>query len=248
MGGQWDGYIGGSSNGDATYMNQKLLHTQDPFADKGDGAGPYAVYKILYDAVSLGLTEEDYTTTDWEGSKGMINNGEIACMVLGSWAFTQMQDAGPNPDDIGYMPFPISIGGKQYASAGADYSYGINVQSSDDNKKAAMIYVKWLTNLSYFSYTEGGIPIDLNGQYPDLYSAFNGIEFVANEAALPGEEDFLNELNAESELMVNAGGDKKVQEIVEHAAKGDNSYDDIMASWNEAWSDAQSTLGIEVLY
>lgn len=248
MGGQWDGYIGGSSNGDATYMNQKFLHTQDPFADKGDGAGPYAVYKILYDAVSLGLTEEDYTTTDWEGSKGMINNGEIACMVLGSWAFTQMQDAGPNPDDIGYMPFPISIGGKQYASAGADYSYGINVQSSDDNKKAAMIYVKWLTNLSYFSYTEGGIPIDLNGQYPDLYSAFNGIEFVANEAALPGEEDFLNELNAESELMVNAGGDKKVQEIVEHAAKGDNSYDDIMASWNEAWSDAQSTLGIEVLY
>ena len=56
----------------------------------------------------------------------------------------------------------------------------------------------------------------------------------------------MNQLNEESELMVNAGGDRKVQEIVEHAANGDMSYADIMASWNEAWSNAQSTLGVEI--
>ena len=67
-------------------MNQKLLHASNPFADPGDGTGAYNVYKVLYDAVANGLTEDDYSTTDWEGSKGMINNGEIACMVLGSWA------------------------------------------------------------------------------------------------------------------------------------------------------------------
>ena len=38
----------------------------------------------------------------------MINNGEIGTMVLGSWAIIQMQEAGPNAADIGYMPFPIT--------------------------------------------------------------------------------------------------------------------------------------------
>lgn len=86
MGGQWDPAISGSATGDSTYMNQKLLHTANPFADPGDGTGAYNVYKVMYDAVAEGLTEEDYSTTDWEGCKGMINNGQIACMVLGSWA------------------------------------------------------------------------------------------------------------------------------------------------------------------
>ena len=244
--GAWDAYIGGSATGDATYVNQKLVHTNNPFADQGDSTGAYAVYKVLYDAVSKGLIEEDYTTTDWEGCKGMINNGEIGCMVLGSWAFTQMVEAGPNGADIGYMSFPITVDGKQYASAGADYSYGINKQASDDNKKAAMIYIKWLTEESGFSFSEGGIPIDMEGEYPELYVAFDGIEFVADEAALAGEENLLNEMNAESELMINAGGDKKIQEIIEHAANGDMSFDDIMKEWNTAWSDAQATLEIEV--
>lgn len=64
-----------------------------------------------------GLTEDDFTTTSWEGSKGMINRGEIATMVLGSWAYSQMVDADSHGEDIGYMPFPITIDGKQYASA-----------------------------------------------------------------------------------------------------------------------------------
>ena len=65
----------------------------------------YAVYKILYDAVANGLTEDDYMTTDWEGCKGQINNGQIGCMVLGSWAFSQMVEAGDHGDDLGYMSF-----------------------------------------------------------------------------------------------------------------------------------------------
>ena len=99
--GAWDAYLGSVSNGDNTYMNQKFVHTAEPFKDNGDGTGAYALYKILYDAVAGGLTEDDYTTTDWEGCKGMINNGEIGCMVLGSWAFVQMVEAGEHGDDIG---------------------------------------------------------------------------------------------------------------------------------------------------
>ena len=243
MGGQWDACISGTT-GDATYQNQKMLHDAAPFRDFGDGSHPYALYKVLYDAVSMGLIEDDYTTTDWEGSKGMINRGEIGCMVLGSWAYPQMQEAGDKPEDIGYMPFPVSVNGKLYASAGADYSYGVNKNTSEDNQKAAMLYVKWLTEESGFSYLAGGIPTSYNGEYPDMYSAFDGVEYVVDEAAVAGEETLKDDLNAESELMINAGGDKKVMEIVEHADKGDMTFDEIMDSWNKAWSDAQAALGV----
>lgn len=242
--GAWDAYIGINATGDPKYMNQELVHTKNPFNDPGDDTHAYNVYKILYDAVSKGLTEEDYTTTDWEGCKGMLNNGQIGCMVLGSWAYPQMEAAGDHGDDIAYMPFPMTVNGKQYASAGADYSYGINVHASDTEKKAALIFVKWMTDESKFSYNEDGLPVSKKDT--DTKLKFDGVEFEEDEPALDGEEDYLNDMNSESELNFNNGGNDKVQAIVEHASKGDESFDDIMKEWNQKWSDAQEANGIEV--
>lgn len=246
--GAWDAYLGGTATGDSTYNNQKLPHAKNPFSDPGNGAGPYNVYKVLYDAVAEGLTEEDYTTTDWEGCKGMINNGQIGCMVLGSWAVSQMQAAGDNADDIGYMSFPITIDGKQYASAGPDYSYAINKDASDTNKQASIVFIKWMTEKSGFSYNEGGMPVTLaeDAKWPDLYSAFDGIEYVSDDPALKGEETLFSDLNKESELNINNAGDSKIQAIVEAAANQDMSFDDIMNEWNEKWSAAQEAKGVEV--
>ena len=249
--GAWDAYLGGSATGDADYMNNVLLHTKNPFKNYGDGTHAYAVYKVLYDAAANKLIEDDYTTTDWEGCKGMINRGEIGTMVLGSWAFTQMQGAGPNPDDIGYMSFPITIKGKQYASAGPDYCFGINAKAAENNRNAAMIFVKWFTEKSGFAYNEGGIPISAgDNNYPAAYEAFsaNNVEFVSDNPAVAGEADLFNALNSESELNINAGGNLKVQQIIEHAANGTKSFDDIMNEWNKAWSDAQASEGVEIKY
>ena len=245
--GAWDAYVGVAATGDTAYMAQILPHAKDPFAKQEDPlTGPYAVYKILYDAAAEGLIEEDYTTTDWEGCKGMMNRGEIATMVLGSWAYTQMQEAGDKPQDIGYMAFPITVNGKQYAPAGGDYNFGINVQATDEEKLASLYYLKWLTHESGFTFAEGGVPIDKNGEYPELYAAFAGIDMLSDDPALPGEETLLNELNSESELNINAGGNTKVQEIVEHGFNHDKDFDEIMADWNEAWTSAQETLKVEV--
>ena len=95
MGAQWDPAISGSATGDSTYMNQKLLHTANPFADPGDGTGAYNVYKVMYDAVAEGLTEEDYSTTDWEGCKGMIRkNEQRRDRMHGSWFLGSSSDEG----------------------------------------------------------------------------------------------------------------------------------------------------------
>ncbi|MBO6205488.1 MAG: carbohydrate ABC transporter substrate-binding protein [Lachnospiraceae bacterium] len=245
MGGQWDAFLGAITTGDETWLNQKFVHSAEPFKDNGDGTGAYALYKILYDATAKGLIEDDYTTTDWESCKGRINNGEIGCMVLGSWAIVQMKDAGPNPDDIGYMPFPITVNGKQYATAGADYCYGINKNADDTNKLAAQIFVKWMVEESGWCDFEGGYPISKNA--PTSF-AFDGVEVVENAAALEGEEDFMGEMNAESDLNFNNGGDSKVQDIVVNAFNGTKTYDEIMADWTKKWNDAQEELEIEVLY
>ena len=246
--GAWDAYVGIVSNGDDTYMNQKLVHTAEPFKDPGDGTGAYNLYKILYDAVANGLIEDDYTTTDWEGCKGMLNRGEIGTMVLGSWAYAQMQEAGDTPEDVGYMPLPMSVGGTQYVSAGGDYNYGINVYASDENKTAALIFVKWMTEKSNWCYNEGGYTVVKGGQNPDMYAAFDGCTVLSDQDALAGEATLLNDMNAESELSINAGGNDKVQRIVEAAATGSETFDDIMADWNAVWQDAQEELGVEVKY
>jgi raffinose/stachyose/melibiose transport system substrate-binding protein len=77
---QWQGQLG-SVSGDPNYENGALVHTDAPWAE---GQPMHTIYKLMYDLVSQGLTEEDPTTTDWESSKTMIANGEIGCMVLGS--------------------------------------------------------------------------------------------------------------------------------------------------------------------
>ena len=242
--GAWDAYIGGSATGDADFMNYGLVHGENPFADNGQETGPFAVYNVLYEVVKQGLTEDDPTTTDWEGCKGMINGGEIGCMVLGSWAVTQMQEAGPNAEDIGYMPFPISIDGKQYASAGPDYCYGINVHTDETNQLASMIYVKWLTEESGFSYNEGGIPINVGGEYPSTLDSFAGVELVVDNPAPAGEEDLFGDINTESEVGLNMDN-THVCNVLECALDGSKTMEEIAAEWNEAWADAQADAGVE---
>ena len=244
--GAWDAYIGGCATGDPDFMNYGMVHGENPFADNGDETGPFAVYNILYQAVSQELIEDDPTTTDWEGCKGMLNRGEIGCMVLGSWAYSQMVDADSHGEDVGYMPFPMSVNGTQYALAGGDYSYCINVNSSDDNKAASLVFIKWMTEKSNWCYNEGGYTVVKGAENPDMYKAFDGCTTMADQPALPGEENLLDDMNSESELSFNADGNDKVQRIVEAAATGSETYDDIMADWTKAWNDAQAELGVEV--
>ena len=241
--GAWDAYIGGSATGDANYMNQILPHASNPFAKQAAETGPYAVYSVLYNAVANGLVEPDPTTSYWESCKAKINNGEIGCMVLGSWAVTQMQQAGPNAADIGYMSFPITVDGKQYATSGSDYCYGINVNSSADNQLASMLYIRWLTDSSNFAFDQGGVPIVKGSALPASLNDFTNVTLVVDSPAIVGEEPLLGDINRDSEVMLNSDP-YHVASIVEAALSGDKTLDDIVAEWNTAWTDAQAKNGV----
>lgn len=189
--------------------------------------------------MSRGLTEDSPTATNWESSKPMMNRGEIGVMVLGSWAVIQMQEPDMNnAADIGYMPFPITQpDGKQTAAAGADYCFGVNKFASDDNKIASMLYIKWFTESSNFSFDQGGVPIVKGSPYPESLSEFEGIELIEDTPAPTELADLQPNVNRESEVGVNTDN-THVQRIVEGVVTGNETLDDIIADWNSRWNAA----------
>lgn len=246
--GAWDAYVGIASTGDQDFRNYKIAHMANPFADPGDGTGAYNVYKCLYEAVARGLVEEDPMSTDWEGSKGMINRGEIGVMVLGSWAVAQFQQAGDNPQDIGYMPFPITVKnaeGKRVTSAGGNYSYAINSKTSTDQQIASMLYVKWLLDASPIFEDEGCIPARKDAALPAFLASFEGIELLANNPAPAGHEDDFDTVNLESEVGISNDNYPDAN-IVECAMQKNKEFSAIMDEWNAKWSKAQESKGMEI--
>lgn len=241
---QWQSSVSAAS-GDPTYVNNVMCNEETPF-DAGKPA--YVVYKVLYDSIANGLTEEDPFTTEWEGSKLMMAKGEVGCMVLGSWALSQMQgvatDNGLNADDIAYMPFPVSNAeGEVVVGVSGDNAYGINVNS--DNKATARAFVEFMLQESGYAQSQGMISIVIGDEFPAALADFEGSAFQVDEPATAENEGKWDAVHNESELGLWSGSEYQVM-IVE-AATGNRSetFDEIMTLWNEQWKAALETVNAE---
>ena len=62
---------------------------------------------------------------------------------------------GPNPADIGYMPFPYQIDGKFHSVIGGDYKNAININS--EHKAAARAWIDWFADESNYAERPGRI-------------------------------------------------------------------------------------------
>ncbi|GAF64599.1 ABC transporter substrate-binding protein [Bacillus sp. TS-2] len=227
-----------SISGDPDFNNE-LVRTARPFEE---GEPHYQLYKLMYDVVEQELTENDPLTTDWESSKQMLANGEIATMVLGSWAITQIQDMAADPSSIGYMPFPYTHDdGTIYSTVGSDFAVGINVHS--DSKEAARAWIDYFVDESNYAVDEGGISPLIGEPYPETLASFDelGVEFISDNPPNEGEEGLLDDIDNQSEVGLWAENFK--QRIVEAAiGNRSESYDDIMEDLNVRWQEAQEQL------
>lgn len=230
---QWESQRGGISC-NPNYSNE-LAYTDAPFAE---GTDHHTLYKLMYDLVANELVETDPTTSDWELSKQLLGNGDIAAMVLGSWSIVQMEEAAENPADIGYMPFPHNVDGTVCASAGGDYKIAVNKNSP--NKAAAEAWLWWFLNESGFAYDQGGIPPQIGSEYPPQLQAFADldVQFVAQNPAPTAEEGWVDAIDSEAEVGLWAPDFR--QRIVD-AARGnsDESLEDIFADLNGRWAEAR---------
>ncbi|VTR75768.1 ABC transporter substrate-binding protein [Cellulomonas hominis] len=206
-----------------------------------EGKEQYAIDGLLFDVVAEGLTEEDPTTTNWEESKNLLGSGEIATMVLGSWAVPQMQAAaeavGGSPDDIGFWPMPWQTDGTFRSTVGGDYKIGISKHSG--NKEAARAWVDWFLDESTFAEDQGGISPLVGADAPATLTDFEavGVEQVEIAPAPEGEESLDSDIYQAAEI--DLFGDQYRRQLVDvarGAASGDKAsfFDDLNARWAQA--------------
>ncbi|MFC1408436.1 ABC transporter substrate-binding protein [Streptacidiphilus sp. N1-12] len=220
--------------------NDKLATTKDPWSP---GQDLYTTDKLLYDIVHDKLAEADPTTTNWENSKTLLGTGKVGTMWLASWAVVQMQaaakQAGQDPADIGFMPFPVQVDGHFCSVVRPDYQYAVNVHSA--HKDAARAWLDWYINksgdaaasLSPSSVRGAPLPADL---VP--YQA-NGVKFIYLTNDRTAQVD---EIDKASEIGIN-GQDypQHLVDVARGAAGGDLASD--FNDLDKKWSDALGTVG-----
>jgi raffinose/stachyose/melibiose transport system substrate-binding protein len=235
----WEGNIL-SVAGDPDYVN-KMAHMDDPFSP---GKPHYILYKVMYDVVKNKLCEKDPLTSDWELSKQLLADGKIGCMVLGSWAISQVKALAKDPENIGYMPFPYSIKSQLVAEVAADYQLAINVHGK--NKAAARAFADFILNDSGFAVTTMSIPTKVGAAYPSVLDAFKtlGVSFIESKDPPKAEEGLTDKIDKEAEI--GRWNEPWKQRIMESAlGSSKESYDEIMKDLNAKWAKARKTLGVK---
>jgi len=235
---QWEANLA-TVAGDPDYVNINMPNSDDNFVK---GQPHYELYKMMYDAAKEGLIEKDPSTTNWETSKGMMGKGEVATMVLGSWAIGQVKSVANNADDIGYMPSPTNAS-KQFFPTAADYNLGISKNS--ENKAAARAWVDWFIDKSNYSTEQAyGISALKSNPLPEDLKKLQetGVEFLPLTPSKKGQEGLVDKIDKEAEIGFWQPDFKK--RIIE-AAIGNKkeSYDAIMKDLNKKWVKARATVG-----
>lgn len=212
----------------------------DPWAE---GADLRVGDTLLHDIVRGGLAEKDPTTTNWEGSKPKLAKGEIATMWLGSWAVVQMRDAakqaGADPADIGFMPFPAQRDGTFCAVTSPDYQQAVNVNS--DNKEAARAWIDWFTDKS--GYAEANLALSplKDAPLPAVLEPYEkaGVKLLDLEDSKGAE---VKSLDNRSEVGIyKPDYRQELVDLARGARKG--SLDDFLADLSKRWTDTQKNLG-----
>ncbi|MBQ7918380.1 MAG: extracellular solute-binding protein [Lachnospiraceae bacterium] len=230
---QWEDHTYGTITGNANYKNNELISDKNAFAE---GSSHYTVAKLLYDIINQGLCEEDPTTCDWEASKGMLNRGEIGCMVLGNWAIQQMKDADEFPDNVSYMPFPVTVDGKQYATSGTDYCYAVNVNSQ--NKEAAKAFVQFMVDESGLALASGGISLLKSDPMPAGLENFENVTFIVDQPATAENAGKLDEVQSDSGITLYDGG-FRLNNVVDIARGASTmTFEEYMQMLNDDWAAA----------
>lgn len=233
---QWSSNVG-AITGDADAQNA-MTSNDAPWTE---GTDIYAIDSLIYETVAAGLIEEDPLTTNWEQSKVDFATGKIATMALGSWAISQMQaaatDNGVDPSVVGYMAFPATAGGSQFATVGGDYSLGINKNS--DVKAAAKAWIDFLLEESGFTETQGMVSALIADPLPENLGGLSeaGVELLEMNPAPAGEEALFNNIANGAQIDIwGAIYRQKLVDIARGAADGDKAayFSDLNTRWAES--------------
>jgi ABC-type glycerol-3-phosphate transport system substrate-binding protein len=234
---QWTN-VNGSVSCDPQATNK--LADGDPWAE---GADLRVGDTLLHDIVAEGLIEKDPTTTNWEASKPRLAKGEIATMWLGSWAVIQMRDAakqaGTDPDDIGFMPFPAQKDGSFCAVTSPDYLQAVNVHSA--HKAAARAWIDWFTDKSGYADANLALSPLKDAPLPEVLKPYQerGVKIIDLDDTKGAEVKAID--NASEVGIYKPDYRQDLVDLARGAADGD--LDGFLKGLGEKWDAGRKTAG-----
>ncbi|MBQ7918384.1 MAG: GGDEF domain-containing protein [Lachnospiraceae bacterium] len=218
--------------GDSDYKESQFIKEKNPFLK---GSTHYQVYELLYNIVEAGLSEDDLTELSWDDSKEMLNQGEIGCVAIGSWAVSQFKAVSEDSEAIAFMPFPNEIQGRQYMTISTDYCYGISRNSN--NPEAAKAYIEYMLDESGFALDHENLSVVRTDPYPDSFGDMENVILLCNN---PPEGDTYK-VKQKLSAKLNLEDGAEVMRVIE-AAKGlrQETFDDIATDWNSRWESSRT--------
>lgn len=231
---EWEKFPFFEMTGDVNYKYGDFIYETNPYTfDSTHGK----VYSLLYDIIDQKLCEPELGCYEWDNTKKMMNDGEIACMAIGSWAVSQFKNAGKHADDISFMAFPNAVGGKQCATIVADYCYGINVHS--EQKELARKYVDFMLNDSMYAIDHDTISVAQTDPLPKSYTNMDDIVLsFDNFDSYDSVEDFKM---LDSQLHLEDGKEQiRVMNAAAHK-DSDETLEIIFSDWNKRWESSRSS-------
>jgi raffinose/stachyose/melibiose transport system substrate-binding protein len=164
-------------------------------------------------------------------------------MWLGSWAVIQMQgaakQAGADPDDIGFMPFPAQQNGTFCAVAQPDYNQAVNVHS--EHKEAARAWIDWFTDKSGYAADNLALSPLKADPLPAVLKPYEeaGVKILDLDDSKGAE---VKSIDNQSEVGIYKPDYRQdLVDLARGATKGD--LDDFLNDLGEKWTETQKSLG-----
>ena len=149
------------------------------------------------------------------------------------------EQAGADPDDIGFMPFPAQRNGKFCAVALPDYNQAVNIHS--EHKEAARAWVDWFTDKSGYAADNLALSPLKDAPLPEVLAPYEerGVELLDLDDTKGAE---VKAIDNRSEVGINKPDYRQdLVDLARGATKG--SLDEFLAGLAKKWTDTQASLG-----
>ena len=222
-----------SLEGDADY-NNTLLNKNNLFSPE---SGYYNVYEFLYECVSENLIEEPFVSSKWEDGINMIKKGKLGAAVVSLDMYNQAKKVALNSDSIVYEPLKNSDG--EYYLYG-EPSYGIGINKESNNKEEAKMWLEYLlddTDFLEFAGDTSMLEKNPESNYEEYINKDNVRIIYPSETS---EENIGKFEKIDNEACLGIYGGSFAFNLINEAASGKKSYEELCDEWNNKWNSAKT--------
>ncbi|BFO16467.1 hypothetical protein SHKM778_28550 [Streptomyces sp. KM77-8] len=149
------------------------------------------------------------------------------------------KQAGTDPADIGFMPFPVQRDGVFCAVTSPDYLQAVNVNS--DHKEAARAWIDWFTDKSGYAAANLALSPLKDAPLPDILEPYEakGVKLIDLDDTKGAE---VKSIDNQSEVGIyKPDYRQELVDLARGARKG--GLDDYLGDLGKRWAQARNSLG-----